>query len=84
MLARSVPLSTPKAGSLQNADRRPATDPHLQPGQVTAWLRVEDQGVSRIDEPGPFEQFVIHLRLSNQQPRPVHFASGPAQVIRNL
>jgi hypothetical protein len=56
--------------------QRPATDPHLLPGQVTGWLRVEDEGIRRVDEPGPFEQFVIHMRLSNHGPRPVDFAGG--------
>ncbi|GAB2968297.1 hypothetical protein GCM10017788_61320 [Amycolatopsis acidiphila] len=57
-------------------ERQPATDPQLLPGQLTGWLRVEDLGVRRVDEPGPFGQFVIQLRLSNHGPRPVDFAGG--------
>lgn len=72
--SRAVSPVDPK--SWVTPQRRPATDPQLLPGQLTGWLRVEDLGVRRVDEPGPFEQFVIQLRLSNHGPRSVDFAGG--------
>jgi hypothetical protein len=51
--------------------QQPATDPNLLPGQITGSLRVENLGIRRIDEPGPFEQFTVHARITNHGQLPV-------------
>lgn len=55
--------------------QRPATDPHLLPGQVTGSLRVESRGIRRADEPGPFEWFMISASITNHGTQPVTLGS---------